>query len=99
MENSDGTELQVRHDASQRRFEAQVNGQTAYLTYSCEGNTSVSFDHTFVPEELRGRGVAAALVRAALLEARQQGWRVIPRCSYVDLFFQRNPEYSDLLAR
>jgi predicted GNAT family acetyltransferase len=69
----------------------------AFLSYSFNGNR-VIFEHTFVPTELSGKGVAANLVRTALEEARQRGWRVVPRCSYVAAFIKRNPQFADLIA-
>jgi uncharacterized protein len=56
------------------------------------------FTHTLVPPELRGRGIAEHLVRAALAEARTQGRQVVPACSYVAKFIERHAEYRDLLA-
>jgi predicted GNAT family acetyltransferase len=89
--------VQVSHNAAACRFEATLDGHLAYATYVREGDRAV-FDHTFVPEGLRGRGIAGALVRTALAEARKQGWKVVPTCSYVADFIDRNPEYADLLA-
>ena len=95
-----GTEAQkpVRHNAGLRRFEMCDAGLTeAFLSYTREGDR-VILDHTFVPVELRGRGLAAQLTVAALDEARQQGWKVVPQCSYVARFIERNPRFADLLA-
>jgi predicted GNAT family acetyltransferase len=89
--------LPVTHDISRQRFEAQADGVVAFLSYRHEA-ARVLLEHTYVPDELRGRGVAGALVRAALEEARQQGWRIVPRCSFVADFIQRNPEFADLVA-
>jgi hypothetical protein len=55
------------------------------------------FDHTFVPPELRGGGAAAALARHALDHAREAGWKIVPACSYIERFIERNPEYANLL--
>lgn len=85
----------VRHNEADQRFEAQVEAHLAFLSYTREGDRHV-FDHTFVPDALRGRGVAAVLVRAALKEARERGWRITPRCSYVAAFINRHPEHADL---
>jgi predicted GNAT family acetyltransferase len=57
----------------------------------------VVFTHTFVPPELRGRGLAEKLVRAGLDWTRAQGFRAVPQCSYVDAYIRRHPEYQDLL--
>jgi predicted GNAT family acetyltransferase len=51
-----------------------------------------------VPPELRGRGIAEQLVRAALADARTAGNKVVPACSYVAKFIERHHEYQDLLA-
>lgn len=85
--------IQVQHNSERRQFEAHLDGHLAYLTYTFQGQ-SVSFDHTFVPEELRGKGIAAALVREGLEEARRRDWKVVPQCSYVAAFLERHPEFG-----
>jgi len=89
-------DIQVQHNPKGQRFETRLEGQSAYLSYSIQGD-SVCFSHTFVPEEFRGRGVASALVRKGLEEARRQHWKIVPGCSYVAAFIQRHPEFGDLV--
>ena len=89
--------LSVTHHADLRRFDTLAgDGPSAFLAYTLDGNCA-TFVHTLVPEGLRGRGVAARLVRAALDEARKRCWKVVPRCSYVAAFIERNPEFADLV--
>ncbi|MBE7501142.1 MAG: N-acetyltransferase [Verrucomicrobiales bacterium] len=92
----DPTQLVIRHNVPAQRFEALVGGLLAWLGYAREGPRYV-LDHTWVPEELRGRGLAAQLAAAALTEARQRHWRILPRCSYVASFLRKHPEFSDLV--
>jgi predicted GNAT family acetyltransferase len=88
----------VTHDATSRRFEIRAgDGLVAFLSYTRDGDRIV-FEHTHVPDEMRGKGMAANLARAALEEARQRRWSVIPRCSYVAGFIKRNPQFADLVA-
>jgi phosphotransferase system enzyme I (PtsI) len=87
----------VTHNVESQRFEFQAaDGSLAFLSYTLDENRS-TFEHTVVPDILHGKGVAANLVRAALTEARQLDWKVIPHCSYVAGFIKRNPEFADLL--
>ena len=55
-------------------------------------------EHTLVPRELEGRGIAGKLVDALVADARAQGFRITPQCSYVAAQFRRHPEWADLLA-
>ncbi len=93
---SQKNEIEVRHVPEGRQFEARLDGELAYLTYTANGD-EISLDHTYVPDAFRGRGVAAELVRAAVAEARQRRWKLRPRCSYVVMFFARHPEFADVL--
>jgi predicted GNAT family acetyltransferase len=88
----------VIHNVNLGRFEMQVDCYLAFASYTREGDR-VIFDHTFVPDALRGRGVAGTLIRAALDEARHQRWRIVPRCSFVAGFIGRNPEFADLAGQ
>jgi len=55
-------------------------------------------EHTLVPPEIGGRGVAGKLVEALIADARTQGFRIDPQCSYVAAAFKRHPEWGDLHA-
>jgi hypothetical protein len=87
----------VRHNAAASRYEVEADGHLAIADYVLEGDR-MTFTHTFVPPELRGRGLAELLVRAALTDARAAGRRIVPQCSYVAVFVQRHAEYRDLVA-
>ena len=86
----------VIHNTAAQRFEATLGGEFARVDYRLDGNV-MRMVHTEVPPAHEGKGVAGALVRAALAYARAQGLRVLPRCSYVRSYMQRHPETHDLL--
>ena len=87
---------EVLHHAAAHRYEMTVEAHLSFCAYELDGPRMI-FTHTVVPPELRGRGIAEKLVRAALTEAREQGRKVVPQCSYVARFIERNKEYQDLL--
>ena len=80
------------------RYELSQDGKVAYLAWEERGTGELVFNHTFVPPELRGRNLAAILTKFALEDARVQGRRVVPQCSYVAAYMERNREYDDLRA-
>ena len=86
----------VAHNRDASRFELCVEGQLCVADYRHHAGV-MSIDHTFVPPPLEGRGIAAALVAAALIQARAKGLRVRPVCSYVASYMRRHPETQDLL--
>lgn len=89
--------VEVRHDVVSKRFVTEIDGHLAHADYQLDGDRIV-FTHTFVPPELRGRGIAEQLVRPALAHARAHNLRVAPACSYVAAFIARHREFADLLA-
>ena len=87
----------VTHNENSRRFETRsADGSLSFLDYTIAGDR-ITFEYTFVPDQLRRKGIAANLTRAALTEARRRHFKVIPRCSYVATFIKRHPEFVDLL--
>jgi predicted GNAT family acetyltransferase len=89
--------ISVHHNRDAHRFEAEVEGKLSVADYVRRDGEMV-LTHTFVPPELRGRGIAENLVRTALEHARSEKLRVVPACSYVDVFIQRHAEFKELLA-
>jgi predicted GNAT family acetyltransferase len=88
----------IRHEPQAGRFAADVGGKTAYLTYRELHGRILDLDHTFVPREHRGGGLASQLTVRALDYARERGYRVMPSCPFVAAYIERHPEHRDLLA-
>jgi predicted GNAT family acetyltransferase len=86
----------IRHEPDARRFAADVDGRTAYITYRDLGNGILDLDHTYVPPEHRGGGMASRLTAHALDYAREHGYRVIPSCPFVAAYLKRHPQYQEL---
>ncbi|QNE05825.1 GNAT family N-acetyltransferase [Croceicoccus marinus] len=90
----------TRHDEETRgEYRAHPSDSVAIgrLTYKKNGDVYVA-DHTLVPPEIGGRGIAAKLVEALIADARDEGFKIVPQCSYVDAAFRRHPDWSDLRA-
>ncbi|MCW1382395.1 N-acetyltransferase [Novosphingobium sp. KCTC 2891] len=95
------SEVTVAHlnQGARGEYHARVEGSEAIgrLTYKREGDVLIA-DHTLVPTEIGGRGVAGKLVDALIADARAFGWKIEPECSYVEAAFRRHPEWADLRA-
>ena len=94
----------TRYDAGKTgEYRAGVEGSSAIgrLTYvrrmGSAGDVLVA-DHTLVPTQIGGRGVAAKLVEALIADARAEHFRIDPQCSYVETAFGKHPEWADLRA-
>jgi uncharacterized protein len=88
--------ITTQHNTAASRFEATIEGHLCVCHYRVLGKTMM-LTHTGVPAALRGRGIAALLVQAALDHARATGLKVRPDCSYAEVYMQRHPETLDLL--
>lgn len=93
--------IEITHEGSEAHgeYRARVPGSSAVgrLTWKALGPARVA-DHTLVPPEIAGRGVAAALVDALVADARARGFTIVSQCSYVEAQFRRHPEWAELRA-
>lgn len=88
--------MEVLHDKKNNRFVINIDGLDSFVEYSVYENV-IDLHHTYTPPQLRGKGLAEKVVRAAIEYAKENKLKVIPSCSYVAAFMQRHPEYSELL--
>ena len=93
----DEQEITVTKNEAKHRYEAQVGGHLAVLTYERQGDTII-YLHTGVPSAVAGRGIANLLARTALDEARAEQQSVVPLCSFIAVYIRRHPEYLPLVS-
>ncbi len=80
--------LHIDHQTERSRFVSLVEGQEAMLEYKMLTGNVIDFTYTFVPENLRGHGIAEELVRTGLAWAREQGYTIEASCWYVRRFLR-----------
>ncbi len=86
-------------DAPEReRYEATIDGALAGILEYMVRRERIALIHTEVLPAYEGRGVAAAIVRFALDDARRRGLRVIATCPYVQSYLARHPEDLDIVV-
>ena len=94
-------ELEIKHEdnVSGGRYYAALPGhaQEAELTYQRVRADLVIADHTLVPPAARGGGIAFQMVERLIADARDGGYRIVPRCPYIAAQFARHPEWADVL--
>jgi predicted GNAT family acetyltransferase len=98
MPPNTGVPVDIRHEPGAARFVADIGAATAYLTYRELGRRVLDLDHTFVPEPLRGRGIASRLTAQALQYAQDNGYRIVPSCPFVARYIAGHARYRRLLA-
>ena len=87
MSDNENIEIAVEHQIDKQRFIIPVDGHEAMLEYQLSGK-DIDFSRTFVPNELRGKGLAERLVRHGLKWAKCHDLAIQASCWYVQKFLK-----------
>ena len=72
----------IEHDVEGKKIFLMYNGRDAgYLTYDVSNNV-LDIQHTVVYSEFRGQRFGKVLVDHAIAYASENGYSIIPTCSY-----------------
>ncbi|CAI4231167.1 unnamed protein product [Auanema sp. JU1783] len=76
--------LRVQHSLKSKEFFVKLaTGNKAYLQYQELPGKILDFQHTFTPDEGRGKGLAKLLVSEGFKYAAENKFKVEPTCTYV----------------
>ncbi len=89
--------MRVIDNKEKNRFETDVDGYKSIIEYSVQPGV-LSLNHTEVPKELSGKGVASDMTEKVLLQIELRGLKVIPVCPFTKKYIDRHPEWKSILA-
>lgn len=89
-------EPEVIHEKENERFIIYSEDKESFIEYRLSDNL-IDLYHTYTDPGLRGKGLAAQVVRAAFEYAKENNLKVVPTCSYVQAFVRRYGEYKKLV--
>ena len=82
-----------RINKEKQRFELEVNGVVAYLTY-VEVDGVYQLPHTIVPKEIGGKGIGTRLVKQSLDYLLERKIKYMPICTFVVAFVAKHDGYD-----
>lgn len=100
MRDTQSIQISYSESDTKGRYGATVEGSVseAELTTSKVTPSLIIADHTFVPDEFRGLGVAKALAERLIQDARDNGQRIVPLCPFVRAYAsKRREELGDVI--
>ena len=89
-------QIPVKVNEENQTFEFTVDNQLSFIDFNRNGNT-INLLHTEVPQEMEGRGIAAAMVEKTFQYLEANNLKLSPSCSYVRTYLKRHPEWDRLL--
>jgi uncharacterized protein len=91
--------MEIFYEQNRIGFTDETETVIAEVTFPPVDDETVNINHTFVDDSLRGQGVASKLLSAAADKLREEHKKVVPTCSYAVQWFDRHPDYADLLKK
>jgi len=81
--------VEVVHQPGKHRFVSSSGAEESVLEYTLLPGNVIDFKRTFVPESMRGQGIAEKLVRTGLRWAREQDYEMTASCWYVKRILEK----------
>ncbi|HLT50188.1 MAG TPA: GNAT family N-acetyltransferase [Aequorivita sp.] len=88
--------MRVIDNKEMNRFETEIDGYKAIIEYSVKPGV-LSLNHTEVPKELSGQGVASEMTEKVLLQIELRGLKVIPVCPFIKKYIDKHPEWKSIV--
>ncbi len=93
------TQVDIRDNPEASCVEALLDGEVVgFASYRVRSEKVRSFVHTEVDDRMEGQGVGGQLVRGVMDTARDQGFTILPSCSFVRSYMREHDDTHDLLA-
>lgn len=90
-------DAKIIHDPEGGEFYCLIEGSKSFLSYYDDNPDYIDIYHTYVPTELRNRGIAQQLIAEAIKYTEKSGKKIISTCSFADMYFAKHPELKGLL--
>ena len=88
----------IKYEPQNSRAAAYDDGEFVGECDYLESDGVWTITHTCVNDDHQGQGIAGKLVKCVAEQARMNFASVFPVCSYAVTWFDRHPDYADVLS-
>jgi predicted GNAT family acetyltransferase len=97
IEKMNDDEQKLRVNEALHRLELETAGNISFIDYKLLHDT-LFLIHTQVPPALEGKGAGSAIVQKALQYAKDNHYKIVPICPFVQSYLKRHTEWNDIIS-
>ena len=90
-------ELSIVHDAENRKFILDIDGEMAKVEYVLKNGT-MFLTYSEVPYHLRGQGIGKVLVEKTFEELAAEGHKAVAVCSYIKSVARNSEKWNSIIG-
>ena len=88
----------ITHDPDNKCYLIALEGDAAAKVYYEKKGNILDVISTRIPDELQGKGYGKVMMEAFLTEMKASNLLIVPVCSYVVHYMNKNTQWQELLA-
>ncbi len=82
---------------NKRFYIGTIDKALAEIIFTLSDDNVIKIEHTYVYDELNGKGVGKLLLKELIDWAREENKKIIPVCPYAKAQMEKNEEYHDMI--
>jgi len=86
----------VIFDNDKCTFKVHLEGDAYAMVHYQLENKVMYITSTRIPDALQGKGYGKVMMESVLPLIEQQGFKIVPVCSYVKYYLDRHPDWQHL---
>ena len=95
--------MEVLHEKDGSTGRHYINSDSdetiAEINYSLKPPNTIVINHTGVDEELQGKNIGFQLVEAVVKQARAEGKKIVPVCSFAKSIIEKSEDFKDVVMK
>ncbi|MFI3168286.1 MAG: GNAT family N-acetyltransferase [Bacillota bacterium] len=91
--------MEFLHNTNEITIQNENGEVIALVAFPEESENVVTVNRTFVSDVLRGQGIAGKLMGELVKNLKETNRKANPTCSYAVSWFEKHPEFQDLLSK
>ena len=97
--SNDYSNFELTINPDKKRFEIQVENQTAFIEFILNNENIIFLTHTEVPKSIERKGVGSEIVEKTLNYIKDHQYTLAPLCPFVAKYLLKHPEWQSVLAK
>ena len=86
--------VDIKHKKKRKKIYFNISGEEGILKYKVLNKSVIDIYSTYIPNDLRGKGLAKKLIQKAVRWATKKNYKIKASCPYVDWFLNNKKEYA-----